>query len=82
MTTCYVKVTPDADTFTVDISGTYPRVTVPEPAENGRANEFLRERLSRVLDADVGIVSGHRSRRKEIAVDLPRSEIDRRLSEV
>lgn len=82
MTTFYVKVTPDADTFTVDTSGTYPRVALTAPADRGRANAELVSRLSSLLGTDVRLVSGHRSRRKELAVDMPGSDVMAALSSV
>lgn len=80
MTTFYVKVTPDAERFTVDTSGAYPRVTVTAPADQGRANTELVSRLSSLLDTPVRIVSGHRSRRKELAADMPEEDVMAALS--
>lgn len=80
MTTFYVKVTPDADTFTIDLSGTYPRIAVPAPAEQGRANATLVAHLEEVLGEEVRIVSGHHSRRKKIAVEMPEKSVFNRLN--
>lgn len=82
MTRFYVKVTPGAETFTVDTSGTHPRITIPAPAEQGQANAVLCDELGRVLGSPVRIVSGHRSRRKEITVELPEEDVESRLNAV
>ncbi len=76
----HIKVEPEQDEFRIDTGGTYPRIRVQAPAEAGRANAELTARLSDELETDVGIVSGHRSRRKKIAVDMERDEALSRLS--
>lgn len=76
----HIKVETEQDEFSIDTGGTYPRIGVEAPAENGRANAELTARLSEELGTDVGIVSGHRSRRKEIAVDMEKDEALSRLS--
>ncbi len=81
MTQIHVKVVPGADDVEIDTSGTYPKISVTAPASQGRANAELVSVLSAVLDAEVGIVSGHQSRRKKIAVDMPETEINEILSD-
>lgn len=82
MTTFYVKVEPDQDAFTIDTSGTYPRITLTQPAEQGRANTELLQEISTLLGTDVHIVSGHQNRRKKLSAALPKEEIMDRLSHV
>ncbi len=65
--------------FEIDVSGTYPLIHLTSPAERGRANAELVSRMSEILGEKVGIVSGHRSSRKELAVELERREIMERL---
>lgn len=77
----YVKVETDADAFAIDLDGTYPRVHVTAPPSGGRANAELTRDLSDLLGEEVRIVSGHRSTRKKLAVDLPQDTVDERLRE-
>lgn len=79
MTTFYVKVIPGQDEWTIDLSGTYPRISLKQPASNGRANNELVNELHEILETPVRIVPGYQSRRKQLAVDLERDEIDQRL---
>ncbi|MFB6203053.1 MAG: DUF167 domain-containing protein [Candidatus Nanohaloarchaea archaeon] len=78
MATINVKVKPGADGYGVEMK-TYPVVKVPAEPENGRANRALLEFLEDLLGERPGIVSGHRSSRKKIKVDLPEDEIKERL---
>lgn len=81
MSRVYVKVEPDQDAFEVDTSGTYPRVSLTAAAQNGRANSQLLDRLEELLDARPRIVSGHRSSRKELAVDMEEDDVLDRLAD-
>lgn len=74
MSQLYVKVKTGQNEFSIDTSGTYPVVAVEAEAEQGRANAELTARLSERLDTDVGIVSGHTSSRKKIAVDMEKDD--------
>lgn len=80
MTTFHVKVEPDQDTFTIDTTGTYPRITLTQPAEQGRANAELTRTLSTILKTDVHLVSGHKSRRKKLSADLDEATLTTRLA--
>lgn len=82
MTRFYVKVEPGQDAFSIDCSGTYPIINLTEPAEQGRANTELVQRLSAIIGEDVGIVSGHHSRRKQLATQCPRKTVFKKLREV
>lgn len=82
MTRLYVRVHPDSDAFRTETDGRFPEVYVEAPAEDGRANHELTARLTEVLGVKVGIVSGHSSRRKKVAVDLPETEVMERLAAV
>lgn len=81
MTRLYITVHPDSDSFRVETGGRFPAVFIEAPADDGRANAALRSRLTDILGTEPGIVSGHRSRRKQIAVDsLSEDEILDRLA--
>lgn len=80
MTQFYVKVVPDCEEFSID-RGTYPEVSLTEKAENGRANTELKEKIGEILGTSVGIVSGHKSSRKKLAVDMEEQEVEKRLEE-
>ncbi len=77
MSEFYVKVEPSSEEFDVDFSGSFPKIFLESGAEKGRANRELVERLSEILGEKVGILSGHRSRRKKLVVDI---EKDRALN--
>lgn len=81
MSAFYVKVEPGSERFGIDVSGTYPRVSLEAEPSQGRANEELVRRLSEVLGCAVGIVSGHRSRRKKLVADMPEDEVKRILED-
>lgn len=80
MSQLYVKVKPSQDAFAIDMDTTYPTISLTAPAEQGRANAELVQRLSTILDEEPAIVSGHHSSRKKIAVGLPREEVLDRLA--
>lgn len=79
MAELYVKVATDASEFDVSLDSEFPTISLTAQARQGRANEELIRRLSEILGERVGIVSGHRSRRKKIAVDLDRDVAMKRL---
>lgn len=81
MTEIYVKVEPDSSNFEIDSTGTYPKIHLRSKAQAGRANKELVERLSSIIGKEVRITSGHRSRRKKIAVnDVSRGEVMQKLN--
>ena len=77
MTEFYVKVETECDEFGIDCSGSIMKVYLRSPAENGRANSELLNRLSEILGVKVGILSGHTSRRKKLVADIEKDEIER-----
>ncbi len=74
-----MKVEPDASRFAVLLDGDFPCLKLTAPAEQGRANDELTRRLTEIFGEKTGIVSGHHSRRKKIAVDLDRDTVMERL---
>lgn len=80
MTDIYVKVEPDSDEFRVE-DGKIPKIYLEEPAENNRANAELVRKIGQITGAKTGIISGHRSRRKKLSIDLPEREFKDRLEE-
>lgn len=78
MTEFYVKVKPDQDKYKVE-DGNFPTFYLESPAENGRANSELLQRLERILGERPGIISGHQSRRKKLKIDLPEEELERKI---
>lgn len=79
MTEFYVKVHPGSEKFELK-DGVIPEVFLESEAENGRANEELRRKLSEHLDAEIGIISGAKSRRKKLKTELSEEELEKRLS--
>lgn len=77
----YVKVNTDEDSFAVDTSGSIVTVDVEAPAKQGRANAELTRCLSKRLGTEVGIVSGHRSSRKTVAVDMDEADVYKKLEQ-
>ena len=78
MTEFYVKVKPGQEEFTIE-NGTIPKIRLVNEAENGRANAELVEKLGRILGERPGIISGHKSSRKKLKVDLPEEKIREKL---
>jgi len=75
MTQLYVKVQPDSDGFRIE-RGTYPKIYLGNKAENGKANTELLNRLEEITGEQPGIVSGHKSKRKKIAIDMTEKEFE------
>lgn len=80
MTEFYVKVDPDSDSFEIR-TDTITRIKLESKAENGKANTELIAELGKILGNKPGIVSGHKSRRKKIMIDMPEKEIFEKLEE-
>lgn len=76
MTQLYVKVQPDSEEFRIE-KGTYPKIHLENRAENRQANAELLDRLEEITGEKPGIVSGHKSRRKKIAIDMPKKEFEK-----
>ena len=73
----YVKVRPDTE-FSIEIK-TYPVIGLESKAENGRANTELLNRLEEITGERPGIISGHKSRRKKLKIDIGKQEFKERL---
>ncbi|MFB6147579.1 MAG: DUF167 family protein [Candidatus Nanohaloarchaea archaeon] len=80
MAEIYVKVRPGQEEFGIEMKD-FPVVSLENEAENGRANRELVDRLEQLLGERPGILSGHRSKRKKIRVDLPEDEVVERLEQ-
>lgn len=76
----YLKVKPGEDEFRIKFND-LPKVHLENNAEAGRANTELVSRLEQILGEKPGIVSGHKSKRKKIKVDLEKHEITERLKQ-
>ncbi len=74
----YVKVEPNSTNFSIE-KGSMLRVELEQPSENGRANTELIRGLEGILGQKPAIVSGHRSRRKKLRVDISEKEYEERL---
>ena len=80
MTQFYVKCQTGQDSFQIE-NGHMLKASLTQPAENNRANTELLNRLEEILGKRPHIVSGHRSRRKKLQVDLPEEEIAQRIED-
>jgi uncharacterized protein (TIGR00251 family) len=80
MTEIYVKVEPDSDEFKIE-KGSMPKIYLEQPAENGRANAELVRKIEQITGENVGIVSGHKSRRKKLSIESPEKEFREKLEE-
>ncbi|MFB6166777.1 MAG: DUF167 domain-containing protein [Candidatus Nanohaloarchaea archaeon] len=78
MAEIYVRVETGQEEFGIEFRD-FPTFRLENEAENGRANAELIRRLEEILGEKPGIVSGHRSRRKKIRVDMPEDEMMERL---
>jgi uncharacterized protein YggU (UPF0235/DUF167 family) len=78
MTEFYVKVKLGSDKFSIE-QGTIRTVELKQKAENGRANAELVSKLEDILGERPGIVSGRKSRRKKLKIDMSEKEIDKKI---
>lgn len=78
MTEIYVKVKPGQEKFDIEMN-TFPEISLKQEAEQGKANTELVNELTEILGKKPGIVSGHQSRRKKIAVDMEEDKIMEKL---
>lgn len=78
MTEFYVKVQPDSENFSIS-DDTIRKVELERKAENGKANTELVQKFEQILGEKPGIISGHKSRRKKLKIDMPEEEIDRKI---
>ncbi len=74
MARIYVKAEPGSDDFRIE-TGDITKIYLESEAEKGRANAELVRRLGEMLGKKPGIVSGHNSRRKKLAIDMGEDEI-------
>jgi len=80
MTQIYVKVEPSSPEFKIE-EGDIPKIYLEQEAENSKANQELVRRLQKILGEKPGIVSGHKSRRKKLKLNLPEEEIRSKLED-
>ncbi len=80
MTQIYVKVEPGSTDFRIE-NGAIPKIYLEQEAENSKANQELVRRLEKILGEKPGIVSGHKSRRKKLKLNLPEEEIRNKLED-
>ncbi len=81
MTTVKLKVEPDSNEFKVE-NGFMPKIYLENRAENGRANAELRSRLEEILGERPGIVSGTKSRRKKLKLEMSEQKFNEKIEEV
>jgi uncharacterized protein YggU (UPF0235/DUF167 family) len=76
----YFRVNPGEKEFSIQ-EGTIPEVSLTEEAENGRANQELKSRLEKITGEEPGIISGAKSRRKELVFDQGEDEVRSKISD-
>ncbi|MFB6241289.1 MAG: hypothetical protein ABEJ36_00615 [Candidatus Nanosalina sp.] len=74
MSEIYFRVSPGETEFSIQ-EGTIPEVSLTEEAENGKANQQLKQKLEEVTGEEPGIISGAKSRRKKLVFDLEEDEV-------
>lgn len=77
----YVKVEAGCKEFELEKTGSMYFVSLTEPSENGRANAELVSKLENILEKRPAIISGHRSSRKKLKVDISEEELRRKMEE-
>jgi uncharacterized protein YggU (UPF0235/DUF167 family) len=74
----YFRVRPGEKEFSIQ-EGMIPEISLEAEAENGKANQQLKQKLEEITGEKPGIVSGARSRRKKLVFgqeeDVVRSKI-------
>ncbi|MFO7793503.1 MAG: DUF167 family protein [Candidatus Nanohaloarchaea archaeon] len=80
MTEIYVKVETGQDKFDLE-TGHMLKASLTEEAENNRANTELVERLSDILDTNVGLIEGHKRPRKKLKVKLTEDELEEKVEQ-
>lgn len=75
-----MKVNTGCSSFGVDTSKSMLRINLVSDPVNGRANSELVSRLSEILGCNVGILSGHKSRRKKLVADIDKNKVESILS--
>ncbi|MFB6145689.1 MAG: DUF167 domain-containing protein [Candidatus Nanohaloarchaea archaeon] len=80
MTQIYVKVRPGSKEFRIE-TGHIPTLYLESEAENGKANAELVSRIKEIVGEKPAIMSGHKSRRKKLKIDMSEGEFRRKLEE-
>jgi uncharacterized protein YggU (UPF0235/DUF167 family) len=80
MTEIYIKVEPGTGEFKIE-PGQIPKIYLENPAEKGKANTELKNRLEEITSAKIGIVSGAKSRRKKLKIDISEQKFREKLEE-
>lgn len=80
MSKIYFRVNPGEKEFSIK-EGTIPEVSLTEEAENGRANQELKSRLEKITGEEPGIISGAKSRRKELVFDQGEDKVRSKISD-
>jgi len=65
-----VSVIPNSKRFSISVKGDKVKISLRSPAEKNKANLELVRELSKLLKADVRILSGLKSRRKRLEIAL------------
>jgi len=66
--------------FSVSAKDGKVKIFLKSTAEKNKANAELVHELSKALNREVRIISGHRSRRKRLEIDVSKEEWERFLS--
>ncbi len=74
----YVKIEPDAGEFKIR-EADFLKIKLENPAENNKANKELIRRLRKLSGEKVGIISGHKSRRKKLRIESEVQEFKEKL---
>jgi uncharacterized protein (TIGR00251 family) len=80
MTEIYIKVEPGTGEFKIE-PGQIPKIYLENPAEKGKANTELKNRLEEITGAQIGIVSGAKSQRKKLKIDISEQKFREKLEE-
>jgi uncharacterized protein (TIGR00251 family) len=80
MASFYVKVQPDSEEFRLE-GGSILQAYLTQPAENGRANSELVRNLEQILGQKPAIISGHKSSRKKLKVDMQEEKLEEKVTE-
>ena len=73
-----MKVRPDSDQFEIEDSP-ITKIKLEPKAENGKANAELVKKLTEVLGKKPGIISGRKSRKKKLQVEMSEENIEKKL---
>lgn len=71
-----ISVVPKSKRFSISVKEGKVKVFLKSPAEHNKANLELVKELSKLLKADVRVVSGLKSRRKRLEIALDQAEWD------